>query len=230
MNFLAHFHLAYEDTDDLAAALGAMLPDLWRMAARPARARRGLAFDAARMTALARGIEHHFETDAWFHGEPGFASFESAVGDALSEVDDGRSRRLRLFAHIAAEMALDGALIRWRGPALRGSVRAAIDAHTGAAADAADLHHAERRRAAGVDPARFADRMTRLFDAIGSFSLPGGYAIPEGLAARLAGVRGSFGMVAEPTDLARWAEAFDRVAPLADATLVAVLERRPRLP
>jgi hypothetical protein len=226
LNFLLHFHLALADSGDEATALGAMLPDLWRMAAREARARRGLEPLDDRTVRVSRGIEHHFELDAWFHHQPAFAVLEDATTELLAEADAGRSRRLKLFAHVAAEMALDGALIRRDGAPLRASVSAAIGAHADQAALAAEHHHGARRRAAGVDPARFTDRMARLFDAVATFSLPGGYATADGLATRLAGVRASFGMVADPSDLARWAAGFERVAPRADAALVEILERR----
>jgi hypothetical protein len=230
MNFMLHFALARSETGNDRAAVGAMLPDLWRMAARSARAKRGLVVaDApAPLADVLRGIEHHFDADAWFHRLPEFDLHEHATADALTRADAGRSPRLRLFAHVAWEMALDGALVRRERGRIELDVRRAIDEADAAARAAAELHHADARARAGAGAARYEERITRILGAVASFDLPGGYATPTGLAARLAGVRASFGMLASPDDVARWAIAFDELAPAMDRALEELLELRRR--
>jgi hypothetical protein len=230
MNFMLHFALARSETGSDSAAVGAMLPDLWRMAARAARARRGLVVaDApAPLADVLRGIEHHFDADAWFHRLPAFDLHEHATRDALVRADGGRSPRLGLFAHVAWEMALDGALVRREQSRIEIDVRRAIGEADAATRAAAELHHADARARAGAAAARYEERITRILGAVASFDLPGGYATPGGLAARLAGVRASFGMLASPDDVARWAIAFDELAPAMDRALEELLELRRR--
>jgi len=223
VNFLLHFRLAHRDLGDDAASLGAMLPDLWRMAARSARARRDLANGDAELDGVLRGVAHHLEADKWFHRSKFFSPGERATAASLAATGLPRAA---LFGHIAWEMCLDGALIRRVGASrLRGELEAAIFGREELAARAGDLHHAGARARAGVSPHHFAQRMDRLFRALSSFELPGGYARAEGVAVRLMGVRSALGLTAPVADeLARWAEAVMPIEPIADTAVEELLE------
>jgi hypothetical protein len=220
VNFVLHAHLAHEDSGDPRCALGALLPDLWRMAARVGRARRGVAPRApdAGLAAVCAGIDHHLEADLWFHKTPFFTEGERKTSAALAEVPPSTSPHLRLFAHATWEMSLDGALIRRLGaPAVEALLARAVGAARALEPLAADVHHGEARRAAGVDEGAFASRMTRLLDAVESFTLPGGYADAEGITTRLTGVRASFGFVPpSAAERATWVKALAPVERLAD--------------
>jgi len=227
VNFMLHFHFAAGESGSDAVGFGAMLPDLWRMAAKAARARRGL--DASPANPIVRdvlvGIEHHFDADAWFHRSATFDAYEKRTADALLRADGGESPRLRLFAHVASEMALDGALLR-RNADLEARVRHAIEEARDAGREAAELHHADARARAGDAAARYEDRIERIVSAVASYELPRGYAIPEGLATRLAGVRSGFGMLASREIVARWASAFSELEPEMDAALEELISLR----
>ena len=90
MNFLLHHHLATRDLGAPAASVGAMLPDLWRMADRRVFAREvdGAGENATVREVLA-GIDHHVEIDRWFHAAPVFKSGERATFDALRACGQG---------------------------------------------------------------------------------------------------------------------------------------------
>ncbi len=227
MNFVLHAHLAESDHGDPAVTLGAMLPDLWRMVARPARSKRGVSVpgvDPALASILA-GVEHHLEVDRWFHESRHFRLGEAATTEALGTVPRELSPRLRLFGHVTWEMCLDGALVRRLGvPSLARTLSRAVREGTTAAERAAELHHGEARRAAGLDDAVFEERMGRLLEAVSSFALPEGYAYAEGVAARLAGIRRALGIgYATSAERARWAEALAAIEPLADEAVAALL-------
>src|SRR5687768_1786649 len=63
MNFLLHRRLALDELGSRPAAVGAMLPDLWRMADRRVRAREEVSFSEASLSELERGVAHHLEAD-----------------------------------------------------------------------------------------------------------------------------------------------------------------------
>lgn len=199
MNFLLHHHLAERDLGRPEAAVGAMLPDVWRMADRRARARAGEGRggeDAARsavVRSVAEGIAHHLEVDAWFHGAPVFERGESAAREAL-RVARG-TPKVTLFAHIAWELCLDGALLRRVGTdtVLR-SVRGSIEAvrpdahHLAAEAWLPDLPAEDR--------GRFERRVDQLLDAIAEGRWVAGYATATGIVERLDGLRARLGLAA----------------------------------
>jgi hypothetical protein len=209
-----------------------MLPDLWRMAARPARSRRGVKSShvSADVAAVLGGIDHHLQADRWFHDTPYFVEGEATMGTALREVQSAASRRLRLFAHVTWEMCLDGALVRRVGAGdVERVLFQAIDGRDAAARTAAELHHGSARRAAGVEDGLFEGRMIRLLDAVGSFALPSGYADPAGVAMRLAGIRSAFGFAPPtPSERAKWESAIASVEPTADRLVAALLADRSR--
>src|SRR3954466_7384028 len=78
VNFLLHHHLAARDLGSPEAAVGSMLPDLWRMADRRVRAIRRPDSDAEdrRVGEVLAGIEHHLTADHWFHAAPVFLDGE----------------------------------------------------------------------------------------------------------------------------------------------------------
>ena len=219
MNFLFHFELASHDSGRDRVGVGAMLPDFWRMVARPARARRDVSLELAgadeALSDLLEGVNHHLAADVWFHKSPFFSEGEAEASAVLAHTG---SKRMGLFGHVVWEMCLDGALLRLVGyEQLAARVAAAIAASREAAAQAADIHHRDARERTGVEPAVFQARMDRLFDAVASFALPSGYMHAEGVALRTRGVRASFGLP-EPTaeELASWQQAIRSLEPTAD--------------
>jgi hypothetical protein len=230
VNFVLHAHVAARDSHDDAVTLGAMLPDLWRMAARSARSRRALHAPEAsgELQSVLAGVEHHLKADAWFHKTRYFVEGEVVAKRALARIPSELSPRLRLFAHATWEMCLDGALTRLVGADdVSQTLRRAIAGRDAVAREAADLHHGAARRAAGVDDATFDARMHRLLDAVGSFALPAGYATAEGVSLRLAGMRAGLGF-APPSHEEReqWVEVLAEVEPVADRLVLGLLEER----
>jgi hypothetical protein len=189
VNFVLHHFLARRDLGTGLAAVGAMLPDVWRMAdrrARPAMVPVVSASDAPRVAAVLDGVAHHARADAAFHVCAPFADGERLVARDLAAIG---APKLALFAHVAWEITLDGALLRREGAArIVDVVRADIaDAARDDALDAAArLHHTARGRE--VPPA-LASRVDRVLGEIARGPWVTGYASAEGLAARLEGVR-----------------------------------------
>lgn len=232
MNFLFHFELASHDSGRDRVGVGAMLPDFWRMVARPARARRDVSSELGGadegVSDLLEGVRHHLAADLWFHKSPFFSEGEAEASAALALTG---SKRMALFGHVVWEMCLDGALLRLVGrEQLAARVTAAIAASREAAAKAADIHHRDARERAGVEPAVFETRMGRLFDAVASFALPDGYMHAAGVALRTRGVRASFGLP-EPTpdELESWQQAIRSLEPAADRAARGITSRRPCL-
>ena len=192
LNFVSHYALARRDLAELGAlaAVGAMLPDLWRMADRGARpSREPVASDDEATRAVLAGIAHHARVDARFHASDAFARGEREVRAALASTGAARAG---LFAHVAWEIALDGALVRTRGARvaeLAADVEAALA--SGAIDEAARLHHAARERA--VPPA-LAARVRRLLEAIARTPFVAGYADADEVTARLDATRARVGV------------------------------------
>lgn len=227
MNFLLHFHLAELAAPQRGFALGAMLPDLWRMAARPARARAEVAAAphlAPRTQATLEGIAHHLRVDRWFHKTPHFHDGDELASRLLAATE---SPRMGLFGHITWEMCLDGALLRAHGlDRVATRIGDALDhEQLEASRAAADLHHGDARARSSVDPVLFEARMHRLFAALTTFDLPRGYADALGTAERLAGVRSMFRMPRpSPEELARWVDAIAQIHTFADERVEALIE------
>ncbi len=228
VNFVLHAYIAQRDLGDPRATLGAILPDLWRMAARPARSRRAVTAPAGDedLAHVLAGVDHHLRADAWFHKTPFFTEGERVTADALATVPPESSPRLRLFAHATWEMCLDGALLRLAGESsVRGTLEAAVHDHESLAERAAELHHGDSRRAAGVDDETFRARMHRAFEAVESFALPAGYMTADGVALRLVGVRAGLGFPPPSGETrSRWIDALSRVEPLADRMVADLLD------
>lgn len=223
MNFLLHHHLAIRDLGAPAAGAGAMLPDLWRMADRRVFAQEiaGDREPPAVREAL-DGIVHHAIIDRWFHAAPVFTEGERATREALRPTG---APRIGLFAHIAWEMCLDGALVRTIGlPTLVGEVREALDAVRGDAHDrAAELHHFARVERTAEERATFDARMKLIFDELARGPWIAGYADGTGVAARLERVRARLRFRAfDDRERASVAAALDSLAPRADDALASI--------
>jgi hypothetical protein len=176
-----------------------MLPDLWRMAHRHVRpANGGVAGGGSpRVDEVLEGVTHHGRADAAFHASPAFREGERAMTKDLALVG---APRLSLFAHIAWELCLDGALVRREGEALVSDVRAGIARTLEHAAGespvetAARLHHAARKGEAV--PAGFDARVARILGELQRGSWIEGYGRGEVVAERLEGIRSRLGFAA----------------------------------
>lgn len=218
MNLLLHRAFARRELGDAASGFGAMLPDLVRMVDRRWRPRpAAIARDEASVGVrrVLDGIDHHLAIDLWFHRRPELHDGERVTAEALRSAGT-TARRLPLFAHALWEMLLDGAWARRAGPAaVEESLRAECTALSPVAEEAMALHGGEAPWAATeVDLAR----LWRTVPVLAS-----GYATAEGLAARLDGLRASFGLGrADAAELARWHAALRALEPHADAALIAL--------
>ncbi|MFS8071685.1 MAG: hypothetical protein ACMG6S_35395 [Byssovorax sp.] len=200
MNFLLHHHLALRDLRAPDAAVGAMLPDLWRMADRRVRPAVGAVSTSDDPSALPRvlaGIAHHIAADRWFHRDPVFLDGEQLTAARLRSVT-ADAPRIGLFAHVLWELCLDGALLLRVGLfAVLHALREGFDATLGAASDrAAALHHFDRVERSAEDRASFAARLARLCAAIADGPWIDGYQSGEGIAYRIQGVRARLGLAA----------------------------------
>jgi hypothetical protein len=222
MNFLLHHHLALRDLGRPEAAAGAMLPDVWRMADRRAHARGLDPEDEASgpVRSVRDGIAHHVAVDAWFHETRVFTTGEVAAREALRRARS--APKVGLFAHVAWELCLDGALLRRFGtePTLE-AVRASV------AAVRPDAHHRAADLLTGVQPgdrARFESRVDRILDAIALGPWVAGYASASGIVERLDGVRARLGFAAMASpDRDAVAEALEDLERGADAGLEEIL-------
>ena len=193
MNFLLHHHLAARDLGRAQAAAGAMLPDVWRMADRRARVRDGVSSDVPEATqSVSDGLAHHLAIDAWFHRAPVFLDGESAVREVLRRARE--APKIGLFAHVAWELCLDGALLRREGSErVLGSVRDAV------AAVRPDAHHrvaAQRVRLPAADRPAFEARVDQILDAIGAGPWVIAYTTGSGIVQGLDGLRARLGFPA----------------------------------
>lgn len=221
------------------AGLGAMLPDLWRMADRRMRARPRLAGDAPDPVAdeLLKGVEHHLEVDAWFHDHPAFLDGERELTQRFRAAGVGATK-MGLFAHIAWELCLDGALLRRVGAeevldGLRRSLEKTRepdpDGH--GALDRVALRHRPELAAPGrLDT--FRERLDGLFERLAWGNWIPGYAHGPGIAARLGGVRRRVGLGAfEERDRALLGELFEEALDGAENRLDELLDvRAPQSP
>src|SRR5262245_340267 len=117
MNFLLHHHTARAELGSAAGGVGAMLPDLWRMADRRVRPTASVTQTAGPCDSddafeeIQRGIEHHVAVDRWFHRAEVFRDGERMTRERFLAAS-ARAPRIGLFAHVGWEMCLDGALVR----------------------------------------------------------------------------------------------------------------------
>ncbi len=236
MNFLLHHDFAMTELEVAhrsVGAVGAMLPDLWRMADRRVRPRElpaaALVDDRSpALRALLDGIEHHRQIDRWFHRSNVFTNGEKSLRQRLFET---KSPKLLLFAHPAWEMCLDGALLRERGVAVTASMLGvALDEAHAHLAQAADIHHFEHRQRPSTDRAKFDGRMARIVAAGRGGGLFEDYLHAFGIARRLAGMRMAFGFgPPETSELDRWTAALGEALEAADAGLIGLREERARM-
>lgn len=189
VNFLLHRAFALREGLGPEAGVGAMLPDLWRMADRDVRARPGRGSDA-----LARGIDHHLEVDRWFHRTEVFVYGERDLTRALAKLEVPKLGR---FGHIGWELCLDGA---WLQREAKAAVALREDLATVGVDDAvaaAEAHGAERLSSARRK--RFRGTMERIFEGL-SGGWGEGYAEPDRLAERIDGIRRRVGLGRVPED------------------------------
>lgn len=187
MNFLLHRHLAARELASPVAGVGAMLPDLWRLADRRVRARRPRGGGE-----LAAGIAHHLDVDRWFHDCAVFAEGERRLALGLREACE--APKLGLFAHPAFEMCLDGALLA-RAP-LEVSAADLRDDLASVSVESACVCAREygADRFDDSEARAFCDNLTRLWSALGSPSFLAGYTSGDGLCTRVERMRGWFGL------------------------------------
>jgi hypothetical protein len=230
VNFLLHHHLALRDLGAPDAAIGAMLPDLWRMADRRVRPAVGALPASDEGGALPRvlaGIAHHVAADRWFHHDAVFLDGEQLTAVRLRSVA-ADVPRIGLFAHVLWELCLDGAFLRCAGlaPVLQ-ALREGFDATLGSATDrAAALHHFDRVERSAEDRASFAARLVKLSTAVAEGPWIDGYQDGDGLAHRIEGVRSRLGLApisAEGHALlaAACADLLEAAAPVVDRILAA---------
>lgn len=228
MNFLLHRHLAERELASPNAGIGAMLPDLWRMADRRVRpARGGLRADSDTLGEVLSGIEHHVESDRWFHRAAIFTDGERRTAELLRGAGIG-APRIGMFAHVIWELCLDGALLRKVGLAATVDALRRGFAETDATSDeAAALHHWDRAERSAEERAVFELRMRRLREELARGPWIDGYQDGDGLALRVAGVRARLGF--EPMtheDRERLGEVLARLAEEAIPALEALLGSR----
>ena len=221
MNFLLHHHLAFLDFGRPEAAAGAILPDVWRMADRRARTRSlALGADGGGIGSVSDGVAHHLAVDTWFHRAAVFTGGETATREALRRARD--AQKMGLFAHVAWELCLDGALLRRFGTeSVLRDVRVSLaavrpDAHR----RAADLHTGLE----ASDRPTFELRVDRILDAIALGPWVAGYATAPGVVERLDGLRARFGFTAlSSADRDALAGALEALGRDADAALDTIL-------
>ena len=206
-----------------------MLPDLWRMADRRVRPAPVSAAerpaDRDEVTALLAGIDHHVHADRWFH-----ASNVLVEGERLTlarlRASHVNAPKVGLFAHVAWELLLDGALLRREGlePTLH-ALRHGFAAASGEPADrAASLHHFDRAGRTPSERTAFDAGMGRLFTQIARGPWIAGYQQGGGIALRIEGVRVRLGFDRfSVADRGRLASVCDALGDHADAALVQVL-------
>jgi len=226
MNFLLHHHLAARDLGRADAAAGSMLPDVWRMADRRARLRDAEVAPEADLKSVSDGLAHHLAVDAWFHRDPVFLHGESAARAVLRRARD--APKMGLFAHIAWELCLDGALLRRSGVE-----RLLHDVRDSIAAVRPDVHHrvaALRVRLPTVDRAVFEARVD-ILDAIAAGPWVAGYATGPGVVERLEGLRTRLAFPAlSSRDRYAVASGLETLALEADSALEVITAREGRGP
>jgi hypothetical protein len=233
VNLLLHQHLAAAELGSEVAGIGAMLPDLWRMADARMRLRAAAHAEGESevVAALVLGVEHHLAVDRWFHASPVFLDGERALAASFAalgkRVPSASGAKLVLLSHVCWEMCLDGALVR-RGSlaATMARVRAALRAAEPGLARAASLHGADARL--GADRARFEVRLAEILAALAGDGWIAGYLDGEGIAWRLAAVRARLGLPSLPPEAHRAVGALlEAERARADEALEALLHEAP---
>ena len=229
MNFILHRRLAERDLASAAAGIGAMLPDLWRMADRRMRAKTAVRVVGAAddLRDVLAGVEHHLATDRWFHGHAAFHDGERETTRRLLVVA-ADVPKLALLGHAAWEMCLDGALLRREGlqPTLD-ALRAQMRALTLAPIYSAARYHRRPHLASPEAQSVFDASLGHLFERLLEGGWITGYTTGMGIARRIDGMRARYGLARlSPAVLADVADVFDAMAVHADRALGDVIERR----
>jgi hypothetical protein len=237
VNFLFHRHLATRDSGSGLAGLGAMLPDLWRMADRRLRPRSSgppegrlprvgeRASEEAKLAALLWGVQHHLALDGLFHRHPILGEGE-ALGTRLLKEAEIAGEKVLLFGHVAWEICLDGALLRRQGlAATKDGLRAELAAIGPDALSAALRHHGQPSEEAG----READaRVLGLLHQLVWGNWIDGYQSGAGIADRLEGVRYRLRLPPlEATEKRKTAAALDKLLLAAEERLEEALALEP---
>jgi acyl carrier protein phosphodiesterase len=246
VNFLLHRHFAALELGSEAAGIGAMLPDLWRMADRrvrplaggsagasPLRSRwslpreSGLAFSEGGLEDVLAGIRHHVAIDHWFHEIPELIEGERLCADLL-RASAPASLRPGLFAHITWEMALDGALVVREGTEpLRRALERGFAETARARQIAVEAHHFDRIARSNDERTAFDHRMDRIVAELVRGAWIDSYRTGAGLAMCLSGVRSRLGLAPlEEGDRDRLALGLDEVAREASRALGSLFVRR----
>ena len=193
VNFLLHRELAIAELGSPAAGVGAMLPDLWRMADRRVRPSRELLPEGQGVArALAEGVHHHLAADEWFHAASVFLEGERATVTALR---GSGVARMGLFAHVAWELLLDGALVRARGvERVQSELLRSFAPAMPAIEPLADRHHFERAGRPSSEQSRFHARMRGLCERLASGPWIAHYATADGVAMILGRIRERVGV------------------------------------
>jgi hypothetical protein len=212
VNFLLHRHLGARDLGSGVAGIGAMLPDLWRMADRRVRPREMQPSPALAppLDALLSGIAHHLATDRWFHADEVFLEGEQEATLLLRDASIA-ARRTILFAHVLWELCLDGALVRREGlDPIVSAVRVGLEDARVSLAESAALHHFSHVARTHDERSAFERRFDRICTELTRGPWIDGYRTGHGVAARIQGVRVSLGLppmdVGDEARLARVAE------------------------
>jgi chromosome condensin MukBEF complex kleisin-like MukF subunit len=227
MNFLLHRHLGARDLGSAAAGVGAMLPDLWRMADRHVRPAASAVDEGPSDGVLAdvlAGVQHHLVADRWFHRDRVFVDGEREATQRLRDARLG-ARRSVLLGHVLWELCLDGELVRREGAEqLKAALRSGVDSAGPRLSLAVETHHFARAGRSLDERRAFDDRLARIVDALLRGPWIDGYAAADGVAARIQGVRTRLGL--EPMDaddLARFAAVADALRASAALALDAIL-------
>lgn len=189
MNFVGHAVVAGWERSDPAFAFGAMVPDLRRFAG-------GEPLDAtSRPATVSAGIDSHHRVDAAFHASPQFRAWTASVLERMPQPDRGA----RAAAHVAVELAIDGALLAGGATAYDEALRWAASSVSGPWEDVV----AHLRRGAVVDA----------------------YRTPAGIAARVVSVMGRRPRLRRlAVDAGDLAVAIAAIAPTIDAAAAALVE------
>jgi hypothetical protein len=180
-----------------------------------------------RLREVLDGVAHHARADAAFHACATFHEGERTVARALASVG---APRLPLFAHIAWELCLDGALVRRDGTPLLENVRDGIaraletDGDEGESAIEASvrIHHAARK--GEPLPAEVNPRVDRMLAELARGRWIEGYARGEIVAERLEGIRARLGFAPLEEDPKRaLAALLDETIERADAAVAPLL-------
>lgn len=218
MNFLLHAHLASQPEPCAETSVGAILPDLWRVAHR--RARPPLQGPLPVSPGIQRGLAHHAKADRWFHDHEALASGEALLL-SLFQREQLTAPRLRLLAHPLWELCLDGALVRSRGASVWRRWLHEIWHESTQARQQAHLAIAARL---GPEGTLFVQRIARVECELLDGPWLDAYTHGEGLAWCLDAMRIRSGLPRVPADeLQRLALALEETRPAAEQSLCTLL-------